>query len=107
MGCRRCGTAACAAPLLCAAAAGHLGAGLQALQPACRPHSSAASPVRLKQLLHGVGSVAQQRGGARELLVQHRPRLAVHGAPQVVAQLKGVLDAHLGVGVRHGWVKGR
>lgn len=70
-----------------------------------RPHGPSRGPaaasgavahaVGREQCVQRVVGVAQQRGGARELLVQHRAGLAVHRAPQVVGQLKRVLDAHL------------
>lgn len=49
--------------------------------------SAAPRAVRREQQVQRVVGVAQQRGGARELLVQHRARLAVHGAAQVVGEL--------------------
>lgn len=56
----------------------------------------------LKQLVQGVWGVTEECGGPEELLPQHPTGLAVDGAPQIVAQLERVLDAHLADSVKRG-----
>lgn len=57
-----------------------------------------------KQLLQGSLGVAEERGRPKELLAQDPTGLPIHGAPKVVAQLEGILDAHLaGRGERQRW----
>ena len=50
-----------------------------------------AGAVRLEELVDAAGQVAQDARGAFELLVKHHAGLPIHGAPQVVGQLEGIL----------------
>lgn len=55
------------------------------------PSVCLAGSVWLQQLVDAARQVAQDAGGALKLLVQDHAGLPVHGAPQVVRQLEGVL----------------
>ena len=52
-----------------------------------------AGAVRFEELVDAARQVAQDAGGALELLVQHHAGLPVHGAPQIMGQLKRILQS--------------